>query len=321
LESRDHIDIEARLLSLGSRTGLVASARSTSIGALPFPASFEIKTSAPRDHCDPGSGKGRGRIHTEEPARSPRGHSFAQSLGETGEVAARMIFLRRSKERRHVQNEAHDTWMTFDPDNPVDPFRKGFHALQSFNEEHLAPETGLLPHAQSEIEIITYVREGSLVHQDGSGRLSPQNAGEFRHASAREGTRHRSLNASVTDSAQVFQGLITPGTGDPRSTQEGKRFPTADREGVLRLVVSPDGKEESLRIPQDVRLYSSVLLLGRHVIHELAKGRGAWLHVVKGRVLLRDHDLRAGDGAALDGEMAVAFTAREAAEVLLFDLA
>jgi len=87
------------------------------------------------------------------------------------------------------------------------------------------------------------------------------------------------------------------------------------------MVVSAQGRHESLSIDQDVRLYSSILLLGHHLIHELEAGRVAWLHVVKGRVMLRDHDLRAGDGAAIENESAISFTAQEPAEVLLFDLA
>ena len=211
--------------------------------------------------------------------------------------------------------------MTFDPDNGIDPLRHGFHALESLNEDHLPPETGLLPHPEHDRELITYVREGRLIHQDESGRLGRLETGEFQAASCRGETHPNSRNGSPSDAAHVFQSCFRPAPGATRSTREQRRFPTADREGVLRLVVSPDGRQASLRIQQDVRLYSSVLLMGHHLIHEMAEGRGAWLHVVQGRVALRGHELGAGDGAALEGEPAVAFTAREAAEILLFDLA
>ncbi len=211
--------------------------------------------------------------------------------------------------------------MTFDPENGSEPLRRGFHALKSLNEENLSPEMGLYPHSPDDAEIVTYVREGSLVHQNGSGRLGHLGAGEFQHTSARHGISHRALNDSLIHTAHVFQSCITPGGVESRRIQEQKRFPIADREGVLRLVVSPDGREESLRIHQDVRMYSSVLLDGHHLIHELGAGRGAWLQIVKGSILLRGHDLRAGDGAALDDEASVSFTAQEPAEILLFDLA
>lgn len=211
--------------------------------------------------------------------------------------------------------------MTFDPENPTDPLRRGFHALESLNEENLAPEMGLYPHTREDTEIITYVQVGTLIHRDRSGRLGHLGTGEFQHTSACRGIRHRALNGSLSDTAHVFQSCITPESVDLRPIQEQRRFPVADREGILRLVASPDGGGTSLRIHQDVRLYSSVLLLGHHLIHELGSGRGAWLHVVKGGISLRDHYLRAGDGAALDDEAAVSFTAQEPAEILLFDLA
>jgi len=232
-----------------------------------------------------------------------------------------MITLLKSKDRRHVTDGIHDTWMTFDPENSMDPLCRGFHALRSLNEENLSPEMGLYPHLHDDFEVITYVREGSLVHQDGSGALGHLGAGEFQHTSARHGIRHRALNDSLIHTAHVFQSCTSPGAVGSRPRQEQRRFPIADREGILRLVVSPDGREGSLRIQQDVRMYSSVLLDGHHLIHELGSGRGAWLQIVKGSVRLRGHDLRAGDGAALDDEASVSFTAREPAEILLFDLA
>lgn len=232
-----------------------------------------------------------------------------------------MITLRRSEERRRLKRGNHDIWMTFDPGNPSDPLRRGFHALESLNEENLGPEMGLYAHPQDDAEIITYVREGSLIHQDAGGGLGRLGPGEFQRTSAGRGIRHRAVNGSLIDCAHVFQFCITPKGIGLQPAQEQRRFPIADREGVLRVVVSPDGGHQSLPIDQNVRLYSSILLLGHHLIHELGSGRGAWLHVVKGRVMFRDHDLHAGDGAALENESALSFTARGSAEVLLFDLA
>ena len=105
-----------------------------------------------------------------------------------------MITLRRSEERRHLRHGISDTWMTFDPDNPIDPLRRGFHALESLNEERLGPKMALHPHAQEEIEIITYVHEGALLHQDGTGGLGRLGPGEFQRASARRGSHYRAMN-------------------------------------------------------------------------------------------------------------------------------
>jgi len=234
-----------------------------------------------------------------------------------------MITLRRSEDRRHLRRGRSDTWMSFDPENQDDPLRRGFHALASLNEEKLGPESGLHshPHPQEDLEIITYVREGVLIHQDEGGELGKLGPGEFQRSNVSRGIHHRALNGSPIDAAHVFQSSITAKGPPPRPLQEQRRFPQADREGALRIVVSPEGTQGSLPILQDVRLYSSILLLGHHLIHEMTAGRGVWLQVVKGRIRLSGLQLGAGDGAALENVSSFSFTAQEAAEILLFDLA
>ena len=217
--------------------------------------------------------------------------------------------------------------MTFDPENEGDPFRRGFRALEALNEETPVSEMNLHPHTNEDIEIVTYVREGTLIHQDGGGQLGRLGPGEFQRTSAARKVRHRVINASLTNPAHVFQSCITPDGNELLPGTEQKRFPVVDREGILRLVASPDGKKGSLRIQQDMRIYSSVLLVGQHMVHELGRGRAAWLHVVKGRILLKgrvmieDHLLGTGDAAALEAEESVSFTAEVPSEIILFDLA
>jgi redox-sensitive bicupin YhaK (pirin superfamily) len=170
------------------------------------------------------------------------------------------------------------------------------------------------------MESITYVRQGSLVYQDRSGNLCRLEAGEFQHTSVRGGLGDRTLNGSFTDCSQVFHARITPDRSRVAPRAEKRRFSVAERLGTLRLVGSRDGRSQSLHIHQDVSMYSSVLLLGTHLVHELDSGRCAWLHVVKGHIVLGDHRLRTGDGAAFFEEAAVSFTAQGPSEILLFDL-
>ena len=238
-----------------------------------------------------------------------------------------MITVRRAETRRHVRSGTQDTWLTFDSENKDDPFRRGFHTLEALNEETPIAEMTLHPHTTQDIEIVTYVREGNLIHQDEAGKFGRLYSGEFQHTSATRRIRHRVINASLLDPAHVFQSCITPDTSGGAPGTEQKRFSVVDREGILRLVASPDGRNDSLRIQQDLRMYSSILLLGHHMVHELTMGRAAWLHVVKGRVLLKgmvmneDHLLGTGDAAAVEDENVVAFTAQIPSEILLFDLA
>ncbi len=238
-----------------------------------------------------------------------------------------MITLRKAEARRHVQSGRQDTWLTFDGENEADPFRRGFRTLEALNEEHPCSEMNLHPHPEEDVEIVTYIREGTLVHQDEVGKLGRLEAGEFQRTSTSRKIRHRVINASLLNPAHVFQSCITPDDHAILARTEQKRFPMMDREGVLRLVASADGRGGSLRIQQDLRMYSSVLLVGQHMVHELTGGRAAWLHVVKGRILLNgssmleDHLLGTGDAAALEDEKSVSFTAEVPSEILLFDLA
>jgi redox-sensitive bicupin YhaK (pirin superfamily) len=134
------------------------------------------------------------------------------------------------------------------------------------------------------------------------------------------GAHAAGLNASRVDSARIFQIWLhaSPGGLDPG--REQKRFSAAQRRGVLCVIASPDGRKGSLRVRQDVLMHSALLEPGVHVVHELSRGRRAWLHLVEGEALLGDIVLGTGDGAGVTTDRAVSITARQATEILLFDL-
>ncbi len=118
----------------------------------------------------------------------------------------------------------------------------------------------------------------------------------------------------------VFQSGFTPGAGVLEPGAKKKLFTLAERKGILKLIASPDGKESSLKLHQDVEMYSTLIHKGNHMIHEMKPGRRAWLHVVKGCIELNDLKLQTGDGAGFSEEIVVSFTAQEPTEILLFDL-
>jgi redox-sensitive bicupin YhaK (pirin superfamily) len=231
-----------------------------------------------------------------------------------------MISLRKSQERRHTSSGGQDTWATFDFENSSDPLRGGFRTLETLNEEGLAPGSGFTLQPEKDLEILTYVFRGALMLEDPAGGTRVLEAGECGRSSARIGTPLRSFNGSLTDRAHVFQCRFTANRSSLKTQADKRRFPLAERRGVLRLILSPDGRNESLQLRQNARIYSSILDSGHHVVHELGSGRAAWLHVVSGRILLIDHILSAGDGASLVDEAAVSLTAQEPSEILLFDL-
>jgi quercetin 2,3-dioxygenase len=232
-----------------------------------------------------------------------------------------MITLRRATERRHDQRGEQEAWLTFYPGDRAAALAGGFGALEALNEVRLPPGAGLRRHPQHGAEIITYVREGALVSEDAMGRSGVIHTGEFQRMTDGRGVRHSETNAaSQADWAHAFQIWLRPSEGGLAQAHEHKRFSVADRRGGLCLVASPDGRRGSLRIHLDALMFAAMLDRGQHVVHELARGRGAWLHLVQGAVTLGDIVMATGDGAGVTAERALSITAREGTEILLFDL-
>ena len=231
-----------------------------------------------------------------------------------------MITLRRAKERHHDRRCKQDLWLTFYPQDRADPLADGFGTLEILNEDRLPPGAGIPRHPHHDAEIITYVREGALAHEDSMGHSGVIHAGEFQHMTAGRGIRHSETNASRTEWAHVFQIWLRPSEAELEPSHEQKRFCAAERRGMLCVVASPDGRRGSLRIHQDALIYSAMLEPGQHVVHKLSQGRRVWLHLVRGEATLGDVVLTTGDGAGITADRAVSLTAREETEILLLDL-
>jgi quercetin 2,3-dioxygenase len=234
-----------------------------------------------------------------------------------------MLTIRRSEERGHADHGWLDTRHTFSFADYHDPEHMGFSDLRVVNEDRVRPGQGFGTHGHRDMEIISYVLEGELGHRDSMGTGSTIRPGEVQRMSAGTGVRHSEMNASPREPVHFLQIWILPDRAGHAPGYEQKAFPEAERRGRLRLAASPNGAEGSVTIHQDARLYLSLLGDGERVRHPLAPGRSAWVQVARGEVTVNGERLRAGDGAALEGEAAVELAGRgaEVADVLLFDLA
>jgi quercetin 2,3-dioxygenase len=145
--------------------------------------------------------------------------------------------------------------------------------------------------------------------------------GDGQRMSAGTGVRHSEANPSQTDPAHLLQIWILPERRGIEPGYEQKEFPAEEKRGKLRLIASPDGKDGSVTIHQDARLYVSLLGPGQQVQHELGQGRYGWLQVAKGAVELNGQRLQQGDGAAISEQPQVEIKGEEESETLLFDLA
>jgi quercetin 2,3-dioxygenase len=232
-----------------------------------------------------------------------------------------MVILRRAGERRHERGNKREAWLTFYArDLAGHALAAGFESLERLEEWRLGVGAGVPRRDHQEAEIITYVREGELAHEDSSGRLGVIHTGEFQLMTAGRGLRDSKTNASRTDGAHAFMMWFSPSEAELEPSYEQKRFSAAERRGRLLVVASPDARRGSLRIHQDALTYSALLDRGQHVVHELQKGRSAWVHVIEGEVAVGDLVLTTGDGVGVTAERAVSLTARQSTEILLFDL-
>jgi quercetin 2,3-dioxygenase len=233
-----------------------------------------------------------------------------------------MITLRPADQRGQADYGWLHTRYTFSFADYYDPEHVQFRSLRVINEDHVEPGHGFGTHPHRDMEIITYVLEGGLAHKDSMGTGSTIRPGEVQRMSAGTGVLHSEFNHSPSEEVHLLQIWILPERKGIEPSYEQKDFPRGSKLNRLRLVASPEGEEGSVTIHQDARLYASVLEQGKSVRHELNKGRYAWLQVARGEVSLNGTTLKAGDGAAVEREAALAITGRApSSEFLLFDLA
>jgi len=231
-----------------------------------------------------------------------------------------MIAIRRVEDRRHVRRRKHEVWMTFFTQDGTDPFARGFGALATIDEKRMLPGASIRFRSRDDTELVSYLLEGALAYEDSTGRSGVMHAGEFQHIRSGPRIHHSQTNASRTEWARVFHIWLLQSEAELTSSCAQKRFCAADRRGVLCVIASPDGRGGSLRIGQDALIHSAMLEPGQHLVHGLAAGRTAWLHVVSGRVQVGEVVLASGDGAGITAERAVSLTACDETELLLIDL-
>jgi len=229
-----------------------------------------------------------------------------------------MITIRKGGDRGHFDHGWLDTYHTFSFADYHDPEHMGFRALRVINDDRVEAGRGFGTHGHRDMEIITYVLDGELSHQDSMGNGSVIRPGEVQRMSAGTGVMHSEKNAS-DELVHLLQIWILPERHGITPSYEQKVFPPAERDGRLRLVASHDGRDGSVTIHQDADLYTTTLRDNATVTQDLRPGRYGWVQVARGSVTVNGKPLAAGDGAAIEAEPRV--TIAGDGEVLLFDLA
>ena len=228
-----------------------------------------------------------------------------------------MIAIKKASERGHTQLDWLDSRHTFSFGEYYDPRENGFSVLRVINDDRVAPAMGFGTHPHRDMEIITYVLEGSVEHRDSLGTRSVIPAGDVQRMTAGTGITHSEFNPSSAAPLHFLQIWILP---QKTGLEPGYEQRTLAPKGGLRLVASPTGGDGALTIHQDVNVYAGHLKSGEAIDREIATGRKAYVQVAGGKVSLNGVEMSTGDGAKVVDERHLKFAASGDAEILLFDL-
>ena len=228
-----------------------------------------------------------------------------------------MIYLRKAQDRGHANHGWLDSYHTFSFANYYDPNFMGFSALRVINEDVIEGGQGFGTHPHNDMEILTYVLSGTVEHQDSMGNKEQIPAGEFQIMSAGTGVRHSEYNASQDVPLHLYQIWIIPEKNGIEPRYDQRRF--ADIQG-RQLILSPDARDGSLKVYQDMTLSRWVFKAGEQDNVAVAEGRRIWVQVVKGDITVNGEAATTSDAFAIWDEQALTIAASSDAEVLLFDL-
>lgn len=228
-----------------------------------------------------------------------------------------MIYIRKANDRGHANHGWLDSWHSFSFADYYDPDFMGFSALRVINDDRIAAGEGFPTHPHKDMEILTYVMEGAVAHQDSMGNKEQVNAGEFQIMSAGTGIRHSEFNAYQDHDLHLYQIWIIPDQKNLTPRYEQKAF---DVPQGRQLVLSPDARDGSLKVFQDMTLTRWALLKDEQSVYQMQADRRVWIQVVKGNVSINGQHVSTADGVAIWDEAAISIHADDKAEILLFDL-
>ena len=228
-----------------------------------------------------------------------------------------MIYIRKANDRGHANHGWLDSWHSFSFADYYDPDFMGFSALRVINDDRIAAGEGFPTHPHKDMEILTYVMEGAVAHQDSMGNKEQVTAGEFQIMSAGTGIRHSEFNAYQDRDLHLYQIWIIPDQKNLTPRYEQKAF---DVPQGRQLVLSPDARDGSLKVFQDMTLTRWALLKDEQSVYQMQADRRVWIQVVKGNVSINGQHVSNADGVAIWDEAAISIHADDKAEILLFDL-
>ena len=232
-----------------------------------------------------------------------------------------MITLRLANDRGSTKLSWLDSRHTFSFGDYYDRQHMGFRDLRVINEDHVIPGKGFPSHSHRDMEIITYVLEGAVAHQDSTGTSTMIRPGDVQRMSAGTGISHSEYNASQNEPVHFLQIWIVPDETGLVPGYEQKAFSLHRHQGTGTLVASKDGRDGSITVHQNVDVWAARLSPEEQAVFRLKPNRSAWIQMARGAGMLNGTLLHAGDGAAASQEEIIEIKAVDNAEFLMFDLA
>lgn len=231
-----------------------------------------------------------------------------------------MMQVRKAADRGVAEHGWLSSRHTFAFADYRDPNQIGFSDLRVINEDRVAPGQGFGTHPHRDMEIFSYVLAGALAHSDSMGTGSRILPGDVQLMSAGSGVTHSEFNGSEEEPVHFLQIWIMPDHTGGKPVYQQQHFSEADKRGRLRLIISPDGRDGSLRIQQVTNVYAGLFDGDESASLTLDRNRHAYVHVARGGIELNGTKLEAGDGVRLRNPETLQLTAGKDAEVLVFDL-
>ncbi len=231
-----------------------------------------------------------------------------------------MINLRKSQERGYADHGWLKSFHSFSFGSYQDPRFMGWGNLRVINEDRVAPGMGFGKHGHRNMEIISYVLAGELAHQDSIGNVKGIPPGDVQRMSAGSGVTHSEFNHAKDQTTHFLQIWIEPNVLEIEPSYEQQSVPIIEKEGKLRLIASPDGKDGAVKIHADANVYVGLFNGSQSAILQLDPKRKAYVHVIRGMLTVNGYELTNGDALFIQDESKLEISKGQEAEVLVFDL-
>ena len=228
--------------------------------------------------------------------------------------------LRKSQERGYADHGWLKSFHSFSFAEYHDPQFMGWGNLRVINEDQVAAGMGFGKHGHRNMEIISYVLSGELAHQDSMGNVKSIPPGDVQRMSAGSGVMHSEFNHAKNETTHLLQIWIEPNVLEIEPSYEQKTIPLTDKQGKLCLVASPNGKDGSVSISADAKVYAGLFDGSQSAKMQLDPKRKAYVHLIKGSLTVNDQKLAGGDALLIENESVLEMQDGVDAEVLFFDL-